>query len=764
MAILKNTTISGTGYLQPSKGTTETRPATFTSIIQWTNTGSQSYSVLAGPTPTISNTSWTAPTGVNSIEVLVVAGGGAGGGGAGGGAGGLIYNSYFSVVPGNSYTVTVGAGGSSSNNSQGGSGSNSVFGTLTAIGGGGGGTNNGSAGTAIGLSGGSGGGGCYLSGDISAAAGTGTAGQGNPGGVMITSTGFAGGGGGGAGSPGGNATGSAIGGGGGAGLNFSISGTSTWYAGGGAGSGEGPVLAKGGIGGGGNANNGASATAGTASTGGGGGGTNNVGSPGAGGSGIVIIRYTVQSDNTDTRGIIRYNTDIRGFEINDNIASGWVSQQPEYNFAGHNLFVYSQDFNNSWVTTGITLTSNNNLAPDGTSTATLMTASTGYVPFYRYDITAVAGETYTASGYFKAGTATVVYITVGNAFLTSAFGSSFNLSAGTTGITPWVAGGTNQTGSATFISSTITNVGNGWYRCSVTGIVDGSTTVHRIDYPLTTSASTYAWGCQYEKAISAGPYVKTVSAASLSPVLWNGYRIHTYTTTGTSGFTAACSGTVEVLVVAGGGGGGGGGGGAGGLIYTVNHPVISGVQYTVTVGGGGAGGNNATPGTNGSNSVFGTLTAIGGGGGGADNAAGRSGGSGGGGGATSSGTYYPGGYVVGQGNPGGINPGSTNPYPAAGGGGAGGKGGSPAANSSRSANGGIALNISISGTPTWYAGGGGGGNSSTSTGGGGGNPSGGGGVNSAGLANTGGGGGGTPSNTTSGAGGSGIVIVRYKYD
>ena len=108
---LKTLTIDKTGYVKLPNGTTAQRPGY--TVIQWTNTGSQAYSVLAGSTPTLTNTSWTAPTGVTQIEVLVVAGGGGGGsaantgGGAGGGAGGLIYNSTFTVTPGNSYTVTV---------------------------------------------------------------------------------------------------------------------------------------------------------------------------------------------------------------------------------------------------------------------------------------------------------------------------------------------------------------------------------------------------------------------------------------------------------------------------------------------------------------------------------------------------------------------------------------------------------------------------------------------------------------------------------
>ena len=135
--ILKNTTIAGTGHLTIPVGTTTQRPAVNTSIIRWTNTGSQSYSVLAGSTPTLTNTTWTAPAGVNTVEVLVVAGGGGGGSdlAGGGGAGGLIYNSNFSVTPGTAYNVTVGAGGLGGqavrmSTSVGTNGSNSVFNNL----------------------------------------------------------------------------------------------------------------------------------------------------------------------------------------------------------------------------------------------------------------------------------------------------------------------------------------------------------------------------------------------------------------------------------------------------------------------------------------------------------------------------------------------------------------------------------------------------------------------------------------------------------
>lgn len=238
---------------------------------------------------------------------------------------------------------------------------------------------------------------------------------------------------------------------------------------------------------------------------------------------------------------------------------------------------------------------------------------------------------------------------------------------------------------------------------------------------------------------------------------------------------------VEVLVVAGGGGGGayaaGAGGGAGGLIYNSSFSVSVGTAYTVTVGAGGTGGVWSTPlATNGGNSVFGSLTAVGGGAAGrgwSDNA-GSSGGSGGGGGGSdgvsSPGLQAAGGAgTSGQGNAGGYGLRvSTNSGSAGGGGGAGGVGAN--ATNAAAGNGGIGLLYDISGIPTYYAGGGGGGGynavSVQGTGGlgGGGNGGNGNSISLAGTANTGGGGGGNNAaggNTSGGNGGSGIVIVRY---
>ena len=164
------------------------------------------------------------------------------------------------------------------------------------------------------------------------------------------------------------------------------------------------------------------------------------------------------------------------------------------------------------------------------------------------------------------------------------------------------------------------------------------------------------------------------------------YRVHTFTTVGTSQFVVSNVGSlspnVEYLIVAGGGGGAtdadvGGGGGGGGLL--TGSVVVTAQTYSVVVGAGGlrgtgpdsTGTGGGTNGGNGGNSSFAGLTAIGGGGGGTRGNAGQAGGSGGGGGDAS----MPGGAgTAGQGFAGGAGPGmnSNAGRDSGGGGGAGG--------------------------------------------------------------------------------------------
>ena len=287
------------------------------------------------------------PLGSSAVDYLAVAGGGGGGGygGSGGGAGGFrLANSTCMPAPLTSplanptgvpvtaqgYPISVGGGGAAGQDNPGGpscngaSGSNSVFSTITSAGGGGGRSFN-----SVGVAGGSGSGGrggsspgCLVNAGgagntppVSPSQGN-TGGSGYDGQVVNTN----GGGGGGAGAVGTNAPpAGATGGAGGAGsyvLGTGFAGcngtpgpvgSTRYFAGGGAGGAcASPAFTLGGAGGGGNGGGtiggptGGLGTAGGTNTGGGGGGNGNcapygAGTPaGAGGSGIVIIRYKFQ--------------------------------------------------------------------------------------------------------------------------------------------------------------------------------------------------------------------------------------------------------------------------------------------------------------------------------------------------------------------------------------------------------------------------------------------------------------------------------------
>ena len=288
-------------------------------------------------------------TGSNEVSYVVIAAGGGGGGrnGGGGGAGGFREakspSTPYTASPLDGYStpanritisatafpITVGAGGTggTSTSSKGGDGSASIFSTITSAGGGGGGSfdspntpslldgNNGGSGgggAATGSPGGAHAGGTGNTPPVSPAQGKdGGDGYSQGGAALFPNGAVPGGGGGGAGAvgqdyntPGVNTTGSA----GGAGVTSSITGSPVARAGGGGGGSYagGPATLPGGAGGTGGGGAGKSCQssprigdAGTANTGGGGGGGGD-GSPnciskgGAGGSGIVIIRYKFQ--------------------------------------------------------------------------------------------------------------------------------------------------------------------------------------------------------------------------------------------------------------------------------------------------------------------------------------------------------------------------------------------------------------------------------------------------------------------------------------
>jgi hypothetical protein len=286
------------------------------------------------------------------------------------------------------------------------------------------------------------------------------------------------------------------------------------------------------------------------------------------------------------------------------------------------------------------------------------------------------------------------------------------------------------------------------------------------------------------------------------------FKIHTFTGDGcfvvSSVGNPAGSDSVDYLVVAGGGGAGqdiGGGGGAGGFRYSAStycsptcapgHPLrsptglpVSATTYPITVGGGGTSAPSIpVKATDGSSSIFSTITSTGGGAGGSSSGPtgdGNSGGSGGG-----SGNDTGGARVGGSGNtpptsPPQGNPGGGPTSVIAGGGGGGAiAAGSPSLPGCGGGPGGAGAGLPIAfgtsgencGSYYYFSGGGGGGARTPAYGPAGSGGIGGGGdgvqtgAGNAGTANTGGGAGGPSGNSvvTAGAGGKGIVIIRYKF-
>ena len=241
-------------------------PATAASAAACAPTSSTSGAYTVESFTSTGNCDWTVPTGVSSIQTLVVGGGGSGGGGKSsvfygqGGGGGAVVEKNFTVNAGATIAISVGAGGDSPNYNTASTSANNGRSSSVVV------SVSDSATAPGGFSP------VWTSG-VGGVSGTNKAGGTGAGGTY-------GNGGGGAGAAGSGSTG-------GAGISSSITGTSVEYGGGGGGYNGGTAIGTA-TGGGATYNTPALANRG-------GGGAN--GGPSAfnglpGGSGVVIIRYT----------------------------------------------------------------------------------------------------------------------------------------------------------------------------------------------------------------------------------------------------------------------------------------------------------------------------------------------------------------------------------------------------------------------------------------------------------------------------------------
>lgn len=183
-----------------------------------------------------------------------------------------------------------------------------------------------------------------------------------------------------------------------------------------------------------------------------------------------------------------------------------------------NLLTYSEQFNDvAWVKAACSITANTIIAPDGTLTGdTLVEDTASSARYIVSSSTAMTtGTTYTGTVYAKTA-GRFLQLTFQGATHGATYWASFNLDTG-------VVAGSNGSN----VAATISPVGNGWYRCSISApaiatasgglvIVLSNVANPGVRFPGYQGNGTsgiYIWGAQLEAGAFSTSYIPTISAA-----------------------------------------------------------------------------------------------------------------------------------------------------------------------------------------------------------------------------------------------------------
>jgi hypothetical protein len=212
--------------------------------------------------------------------------------------------------------------------------------------------------------------------------------------------------------------------------------------------------------------------------------------------------------------------------VNDLQASGlWSKMKAVYPMVtdNRNIFSYTEDFTNAaWQKSGISAAGDTTTAPNGTLTAdTIQNGSTsGYMR--QVNLILSSGQ-YTQSAYFKKNNNdwVAVYTSDGGPNYAIAY---FNINTG-------VVGTVSANGTFSAASSSIQNVGGGWYRCSLTftkpttASTDVATNIPDADntFSRTIGQNAFIWGAQVESGTLSTyqPILTTPAAFMASQMKYN---------------------------------------------------------------------------------------------------------------------------------------------------------------------------------------------------------------------------------------------------